>query len=329
MQKPLEPGMVLRDRYVVRQIIGRGGMGSIYLAEDSRLPGRTCALKEVGQDPSFSESSREQTRDQFYREASVLARLDHPNLPKVSDFFSEADRDYLVMDFIPGEDLKTLMHRARRKSEFLAEKEVLEWARQLADALIYLHGQEPPVIHRDIKPSNLKVTPAGFLKLVDFGLVKQMVPDEMTITVIQGRGTALYTPLEQYGGDTGHTDARSDIYAFAATLYHLLTNQPPSEAKQRFLREDSLQPLREVNPEIQPAVEDAILWGMSLHPDDRPPDVTTFCEALFQSDPSHFRQESGVHNRSWTRRFLPTAVERTLAAFALLQIILALLASLR
>jgi serine/threonine-protein kinase len=260
-------------------------MGSIYLAEDNRLPGRLCALKEVHQDESLPEDMREQGHEQFYREASVLARLDHPNLPKVSDFFSEGECDYLVMDFVPGEDLKLLMDQARRESTFLAQQDILTWASQLADALEYLHNQPSPVIHRDIKPSNLKLTPSGLLKLVDFGLVKQMAPDEMTVTVIQGRGTALYTPLEQYGGDEGHTDARSDIYAFGATLYHLMTNHPPAEAKQRFLRPDALRKLREINPDIDPSVEDAILWAMELHPDERPQDVESLRQALFERSP--------------------------------------------
>jgi serine/threonine-protein kinase len=136
-------------------------------------------------------------------------------------------------------------------------------------------------VHRDIKPSNLKLTPNQIVKLVDFGLVKQLAPEELTITVIQGRGTALYTPLEQYGGDVGHTDTRSDIYAFGATLYHLLTNHPPLEAKQRFLRPDSLQSIRQLNPSVDPHVEEAILWAMSLHPDQRPQDIRTFQNALF------------------------------------------------
>jgi serine/threonine protein kinase len=143
-----------------------------------------------------------------------------------------------------------------------------------------MHIQEPPILHRDIKPSNLKLTPSGLIKLVDFGLVKILASEEMTITVLQGRGTALYTPLEQYGGDTGHTDVRSDVYAFGATLYHLLTNTPPVEARERFLHPRSLIQPRQLNPNINIRTERAILWAMSLHPDDRPQDIETFRQAL-------------------------------------------------
>ena len=104
----------------------------------------------------------------------------------------------------------------------------------MSDALIFLHEQDTFNLHRDIKPSNLKLTPSGLLKLVDFGLVKIAAPGEVTITIVQGQGTALYTPLEQYGGDQGHTDVRSDIFSMGSTMYHLLTNTPPTDARQRF-----------------------------------------------------------------------------------------------
>jgi serine/threonine-protein kinase len=285
MSSPLTPGASLRDRYVIERAIGRGGMGSIYQAEDGRLPGRVCAVKEVEYEGDLPPRLRDESREQFYREASVLARLDHPNLPKVSDYFTEAGRDYLVMDFVPGADLKSLMDEARRNQQFLDQRLVLDWALQLLDALDYMHHQDPPVIHRDIKPGNIKLTPTGLVKLVDFGLVKQMLPDELTVTVIQGRGTALYTPLEQYGGDSGHTEPRSDLYALGATLYHLLTNLPPAEAKERFLRPDSLASPRQVNPAIDAEVEKSLLWAMALHPDDRPPDAAAFRAAL-QAAPS-------------------------------------------
>jgi eukaryotic-like serine/threonine-protein kinase len=277
---PLKAGEILRNRYRIQKIIGQGGMGSIYLADDLRLEGRLCALKEVEHDRSLPPDLNRQAREQFLREATVLARLDHPNLPKVSDYFSIGGRDYLVMDYVPGDDLRTLMNEAKKKGVFLSENDVLSWANQLADALQYMHNQNPPILHRDIKPSNLKITPNKFIKLVDFGLVKILASEEVTITIVQGRGTALYTPLEQYGGDTGHTDARSDVYAFGATLYHLLTNHPPLEARERFLAPDSLPPLRQFNPDISQKTERAVMWAMNIHPDERPQDIEAFRNAL-------------------------------------------------
>ncbi|MFH1184946.1 MAG: serine/threonine-protein kinase [Chloroflexota bacterium] len=283
MPRSLKHGEVLRERYQIRERIGQGGAGSIYLANDLRLDGRLCALKEVEYDRLLPEKTRQEARDQFLREATILARFDHPNLPKVSDFFSSGPRDYLVMDYVPGDDLRTIMGEARRNGTFLPEEQVLGWARQLADALAYLHSQQPSVVHRDIKPSNLKITPTGLLKLVDFGLVKIMSPDqEMTITVIQGLGTALYTPLEQYGSDEVHTDARSDVYSFGATFYHVLTNEPPVDARRRFIQPASLVPPRQLNPSIAPRTEQAVLWAMSLHPDDRPESIAALSQFLFE-----------------------------------------------
>lgn len=280
MPTPQKAGEVLRGRYRIKNIIGQGGMGSIYLADDLRLDGRLCALKEVEHDRSMPPDLLKQAREQFFREATVLARLDHPNLPKVSDFFSIGGRDYLVMDFVPGKDLRTMINEVRQKNAFLPEEDVLGWAEQLCGALDYLHKQHPPILHRDVKPSNLKLTPNGLIKLVDFGLVKILASTDVTVTVLQGRGTALYTPLEQYGGDTGHTDVRSDIYSFGATLYHLLTNGPPPEARELFLQPDRLIPPRQLNPAISHQTENAILWAMNIHPDDRPQDIDTFRKAL-------------------------------------------------
>ena len=280
MPAPLKTSEVLRGRYKIQRIIGQGGMGSIYLANDLRLEGRLCALKEVEHDRSLPADLLREAREQFQREATVLARLDHPNMPKVSDFFSIGGRDYLVMDFVPGKDLRTLMLEARQSNNFLPETDVLSWANQLADALTYLHSQDPPILHRDIKPSNLKLTPSGLLKLVDFGLVKLLAPGEVTITILQGQGTALYTPLEQYGGDSGHTDPRSDVFAFGSTLYHLLTNTPPTDARERFLHPESLIPPRQINSAISPRVERAILWAMNLHPSERPQTIDIFRQSI-------------------------------------------------
>lgn len=323
MQTPIEPGVILRDRYRIRRIIGQGGMGSIYLAEDLRLEGRKCALKEVQHEGSMPDDMLNQAREQFLREAQILARLDHPNLPKVSDFFSDENREYLVMDFVPGEDLRTLMLEARRKKTFLPEKDVLGWSAQLADALSYMHRQEPPILHRDIKPSNLKLTPSGLIKLVDFGLVKILASEEMTVTILQGRGTALYTPLEQYGGDTGHTDVRSDIYAFGATLYHLLTNTPPVEARERFLHPENLVPPRQINPDISIRTERAILWALSLHPDQRPQNVEEFQQTLVGNiNPASQPRQSST--KPSLRDLVSKPVDRLLVGLTVLVILLSL-----
>ena len=278
----LAQGTLLRDRYRILQPIGQGGMGSVYLAEDNRLEGRRCAIKAVRIDAGADPATINELQHQFSREASILARLDHPNLPKVSDYFTDEGLDYLVMDYVLGKDLKQLMDEARRNDRFLAEADVLGWARQLCEALQYMHTQDPPVLHRDIKPSNIKLTPSGFIKLVDFGLVKLMSKDDsQTITVLQGRGTAAYTPLEQYGEDDSHTDLRSDIYSLGATLYHLLTNQSPAEAKQRFLKPQSLARPATLNPAIREPVNRAILAAIEMHPDDRPATVPEFQQMLF------------------------------------------------
>ncbi len=284
MSQILQVGAILRDRYEIIDLVGQGGMGAVYKADDLRLRGRICAVKEVLPDMIGVPGMEDQAHEQFYREASVLARLDHPNLPKVSDFFQHDGREYLVMDFVPGHDLRQLIDEARRRDSFLPEETVLAWAAQMCDALTYLHTQEPPVLHRDIKPSNIKLTPRGIVKLVDFGLVKLLQPDESrTVTVVQGRGTVAYTPLEQYGGDTGHTDIRSDIYSLGATLYHLLTGQPPADAKQRFLKPGSLTPPRDVNPRISARTEKAILAAIAQHPSDRPETVEALRNQLFST----------------------------------------------
>lgn len=299
-------------------------MGATYRAEDLRLQGRFCAVKEALPDPDASPDELRQSREQFYQEASTLARLDHPNLPKVSDYFSEADRDYLVMDFVPGQDLKEMLAGALREGHSLPERTVLSWTDQLCDALSYMHTQDPPVLHRDIKPSNIKVTPAGNVKLVDFGLVKVLAPDDQrTITVVQGRGTVQYIPLEQYGGDTGHTDVRSDIYSLGATLYHLLTGQPPLDAKQRFLKPKLLASPRTLNPAISPQTEQAILWSLAMHPDDRPPSVAELQAQLLAPTPLNrtvsrlFAHEQSFAQFVRANRALLVAIAALLLAAAL------------
>ena len=287
MQHILEPGIILRERYEILELVGQGGMGAVYKTSDLRLEGRICAVKEIL--PALaggatSEEELEQITEQFRTEASVLARLDHPNLPKVSDYFSMGLREYLVMDFVEGKDLLEILSETGRAGQFLREQQVLIWAAQMLDALEYLHGQDPVVLHRDIKPGNIKITPRGSVKLVDFGLVKVLYPDNsQTVTVVQGRGTVAYTPLEQYGSDVGYTDARTDLYSFGATLYHLLAGVPPLDAKERFLRPGSLIPLSQINPDVSPSCERAIFRALAMHPNERPGNVSEMRDMLFGS----------------------------------------------
>jgi len=282
----LAPGTVFRDRYRVLDLVGQGGGGAVYRAEDLRLPGRVTALKAIVPDPTATDEVKRETQAQFQREASTLARLDHPALPKVSDYFVVDGVDFLVMDYIAGPDLRQLVDEARAAGEPLEERVVLRWAGQLLDALAYMHAQDPPVVHRDIKPANIKLTEGGRIKLVDFGLVKALDPaDPRTLTVARGVGSLPYTPLEQYAGDTGHTGVRADIYGVGATLYHLLTGLPPATAQERFLMPNALQRPSRLNPDISARVEQAVLRAMALHPDRRPSTVDDLREVLFGSAP--------------------------------------------
>jgi len=278
----LQPGDVLRERYIIIGLIGAGGMGAVYQADDNRLTGRQCAIKETLPHPTLSDSAAQATRRQFYQEASTLARLDHPGLPKVSDYFSEGDRDYLVMDFVPGQDLLEIVTEAARNGRFLNESTVLAWIDQLCDTLSYLHSRQPVVLHRDVKPANIKLTPENRVKLVDFGLVKPLDPeDPNTLTGLQGAGSLPYAPLEQYVDHLGHTDARSDLYALGATVYHLVTGRIPASAQERFLTPESLAPPDDINPQISPGVAQAILMAMAPHPKDRSPSVARWQQILY------------------------------------------------
>lgn len=321
MFEPLAPGTTLWSRYHIQELVARGGQGSIYQAEDLRLAGRLCAIKEVIPDLDVSKEHQEQTQEQFHREASILARLDHPNLPKVSDFFFYNGRDYLVMDYVPGRDLREIIEEHRAKESFIPEKDVLSWGNQIIDALTYLHDQVPSILHRDIKPANIKLTPGGPLKLVDFGLVKVMAPDDnRTVTVLQGKGTVQYTPMEQYGGDTGHTDIRSDIYSLGATLFHLLTLQPPPEAKERFLFPNKQMSLREINPDVSLKTEQAILHALAMHPDERPKNTKILKNELLGD---HLFSSGGVIGNRWGRE-IQGALTQNKSLMAVVGVLLAL-----
>jgi formylglycine-generating enzyme required for sulfatase activity len=254
---------MIGGRYRIVSLLGQGGMGAVYRAWDTRL-NVPVALKEMVPQPGIGSETLTLLRQQFEREANVLARLSHPHLVDVIDFFEEGDNVYLAMKFVEGE---SLADRIVREGQ-LAEAQVLAWAGQLLDALAYCHAQG--VIHRDIKPQNIVVTPRGEAVLVDFGLVKLWDPnDPQTKTAMRGMGTPQYAPPEQYDVAAGHTDARSDVYGLGATLYHALTGQPPPTATTRIVDPDALVPVRTLAARVSEATETAVMRALELRPPAR------------------------------------------------------------
>jgi len=241
-------------------------MATVYEAHDAVL-NCPCAVKEMIPDPTASPQALAGARDQFRREAQVLATLRHPGLPRVIDHFEERGHAYLVMDFVEGESLAERLVRLKGKP--LPERLVVGWAEQLLEALEYCHRHN--VIHRDIKPHNVIVTPDGRVMLVDFGLVKLYDPSQPgTATVVRGMGTPEYTPPEQYDAPgAGHTDARSDIYALGATLYHLVTGQTPPTVTQRMANPRGFRRPRQVNAKVSPEMESVILKAVEIPLDRR------------------------------------------------------------
>jgi serine/threonine protein kinase len=260
---PLDAGEIVGDRYRVVKLLGQGGMGAVYRAWDMRL-NRPVALKEMTPQTGIGAGMLADLREQFEREAQILATLTHPSLVRVTDYFSWRSNVYLVMDFIEGKSLADLISQEGAQSE----AQVTLWAEQLLDALTYCHKRG--VLHRDIKPQNIIITPEGRALLVDFGLVKLWDPqDPETKTVMRGAGTPEYAPPEQYDMSARHTDPRSDIYSLGATLYQALTGQAPPTATQRMASPASFVPLRHINAAVSPTIERTVLKALEIAMDDR------------------------------------------------------------
>jgi serine/threonine protein kinase len=259
----LTTGQMLQNRYRIVSMLGQGGMGAVYKAWDTRLNVH-LAIKEMIPQPGLEQETLDQLRQQFQQEAQILARLSHPYLVRVTDFFEESGNAYLVMDFVEGESLS---ERIAREGA-LPEERVLEWSHQLLDALGYCHTQG--IIHRDIKPQNVIIRSDGRAALVDFGLVKLWDPtDPHTRTAMRGMGTPEYAPPEQYDMQSGHTDPRSDIYGLGATMYHALTGQAPPTATMRIASPRLFQHPRTLNPVLSPTTEAAVLRATALAVEDR------------------------------------------------------------
>jgi serine/threonine protein kinase len=267
-------GTVVRDRYIVENLLGKGGFGAVYLVRDQRVRHNLFALKELIE---YSQLERER----FTFEGEVLKRVDHPALPRIYRVFNDDSRGraYILMDYVEGSNLEVLRQQQPEKRFSLSQ--VLFLMAPIVDAVSYLHHQFPPIIHRDIKPANIIVAHAGDgTVLVDFGIAKEYDPDSTTTAI--RRCSPGYGAPEQYSRGTG---TRTDVYGLGATIYALLTGHVPTDAFYRMTQLgskgiDPLQPVNHLVPSIPQPVADAIHHAMAIHSEDRFPTVEEFWRAL-------------------------------------------------
>jgi serine/threonine protein kinase len=264
---------VLQGRYRITREIGGGGMSHVFLAEDIRLENRLCVVKMLQANQAVSPAEKRQMEDQFRQEAKLLASLQHPNLPGVVDFFTENGIVYLVMEYIEG---TTLAHLLERQPSGLPEALVLAYADQICQALDYLHSRPAPIIFRDLKPDNIMITNRGVVKLIDFGIARVFKTTSQNDTLRMG--TVGYAPPEQYR-QSGQTDARSDIYALAATMHHALTGRDPSQEPPF-----SFPPVRQLAGIVSPRTDSAIMKALSYERDERWSNVRQLKRALIESN---------------------------------------------
>ncbi len=262
--EPLPTGHLLDSRYRINKMIGAGGMGRVYLGNDTRLSSRPVAVKEMIVGDGVHEKK---AMEDFTREARVLAMLTHPGIPNIIDFFTEGNRHYLVMEFVAGGDLQHLLDQFGPGGR-MPEAAVLKWSRQILEVLVFLHSQSPPIVYRDLKPGNIMVDKDGRAMLVDFGIARFLPPS--------GRGTQIgsvgYAPPEQY---MGKTEPRSDLYSLAATMHHLLTARDPQLAPPF-----SFPSVRELAPEVSLQTERVVMGALDKDAAKRPAEARAMKEAL-------------------------------------------------
>jgi serine/threonine protein kinase len=289
-------GTVVHDRYRVVNIVGRGGVGTVYQVNDILFgKNNSYALKEL-----IDQS--EGARKQFANEAQWLQGLDHRSIPKVREYFDWNDRLYLVMDFVDGENLEQKLLRAGGRP--LPEDQIINWILPICDALDYLHAQRPPILHRDVKPANIIVTPSGHPVLVDLGIAKEHLPGAgQTATFVRKAGTEGYAPPEQYT-TAGMTGPWSDVYGLGATMYELLTGRVPPTAVERVALDTVMARPRMLNAAISPHVEETVLRAIAIRPSDRFQTVGDVARALM-----------GQRTYSSSRGSLPAMPDRPVSGY--------------
>ena len=264
----LSHSAVIKDRYKIIDRTAKGGMAAVYQALDIHLPGKIWAVKEMSESWITDPDERSQAIHAFQQEALILASLDHPNLPKVIDTFSQFDKQYLVMEFIQGQTLEKILEDRSRP---FTEAEMMPWALQLCDVLYYLHTQPKPIIFRDLKPSNIMIDENGQVKLIDFGIVRFFKPGKAKDTM--AFGTQGYCAIEAL---SGQTDARSDLYSLCVVMHEMLTLHDPSSTMFR------LPPIRKINPDVSVECETVLHKGLEKDRDKRWSDLDKFSKALSQ-----------------------------------------------
>ena len=255
---------MLQSRYQIRRLLGGGGMGMVYLANDQRLANRPCAIKEMV-DHFIDQAQRIEANDYFAREADTLAQLKHQAIPAITDRFELANRHYLVMEYVEGRNLE---EELAARGEPLPEGLVIDIARQLCDVLAYLHGLIPPIIYRDMKPSNVMLNSSGRVVLVDFGIARLFKAARKGTMI----GTLGFAPPEQY---QGMVDPRSDIYSLGATLHYVLTGRDPEK-----FPPFSFPPVRDLRPAVSGNLAGAIDAALSYEMDGRPGRIQEFRDMM-------------------------------------------------
>ncbi|MDD2758753.1 MAG: protein kinase [Methylomonas sp.] len=275
-------GDVVLDRYQIKSVLGKGGFGATYLADDLQLSGKHRALKEVPM----------QMFDEY--ETSLLSKLDHPGIPDIIDRKTVNGMVYLVLKFGGSRTLGS--ERKQYPDRRLPQDKLFPWMRQLCDVLIYLHGQNPPIVHRDLKPDNILLNEDDRIMLIDFGIAKEAEEDSRTRTLAMAV-TVGFSPPEQVMG-TG-TDARADVYALGATFYALLTGQNPTPAHER-IAGVALTPPSQLVPDVPQQVEEAIIKSLNLNMNQRQQSVKEFLAAL--SDVEAMELSRPIPSEEWTQR---------------------------